>query len=343
MQLVREIGDGASVAGGFVSIGNFDGLHVGHARIVQRLVESAAGEGVGAVVLTFDPHPIQLLRPESAPPLLSTIEDRALWLGELGVDVLLALPTTRELLSLEAEEFFGQVVVEGLDARGLVEGPNFCFGRDRRGDTDVLRVLCQAAGIGLELVDPASCDGEVVSSSRVRAALAAGDVESAGELLGRAYSVRGTVVAGEGRGRELGVPTANLSRIPTLVPGDGVYAGAVEIAGSRHPAAVHVGGNPTFGEPDRKVEVHLLAFEGDLYGQELTVEFLVRVRGTEEFESVDRLREQLAQDIEAVWRYVEACAGENGGESAGESAGKSGGHGAGDGLGTGEVGGLEVS
>jgi len=323
MQLVREIGDAAPVGGGFVSIGNFDGLHVGHTRIVQRLVESARGAGVPAVVLTFDPHPIQLLRPESAPPLLSTIEDRAGGLGDLGVDVLVAFPTTVEMLSLEAAEFFGQVVVETLDARGLVEGPDFCFGKDRRGDTDVLRVLCQEAGIGLELVDPATCGGEVVSSSRVRAMLASGDVGSAEELLGRAYSVRGTVVAGEGRGRELGVPTANLSGIATLVPGDGVYVGAVEIGGNRQPAAVHVGGNPTFGEPDRKVEVHLLAFDEDLYGQELEVEFLERLRGTEEFESVDRLREQLAEDIEAVWRYVETSAG--------------------DGSGTGEVDGLGVS
>jgi len=327
MQLVREIGEAASVCGGFVSIGNFDGLHTGHTRIVQRLVESAGAAGVSAVVFSFDPHPIQLLRPESAPPLLSTIEDRAGRLGEMGVDVLVAFPTTRELLSLEAEEFFGQVVVEALAARGLVEGPDFCFGKDRRGDTDVLRVLCQAAGIGLELVEPATCGGEVVSSSRVRAALAAGDVGSATELLGRAYSVRGTVVAGEGRGRELGVPTANLSGIATLVPGDGVYVGAVEMDGSRHPAAVHVGGNPTFGEPDRKVEVHLLAFDGDLYGQELEVEFLGRVRGTEEFESVELLRAQLAKDIEAVWRYVESSAGGGGGGRAG----------------TGEVGGLGVS
>jgi riboflavin kinase/FMN adenylyltransferase len=206
---------------------------------------------------------------------------------------------------LEAAEFFGRVVVEQLDARGLVEGPGFCFGRDRRGDIDVLSVLCRDAGIRLDVVDPATAGGEAISSSRIRTLLARGDVESAAELLGRAYSVRGIVVAGEGRGRELGVPTANLSQITTLLPADGVYVGAAEIAGGRQPAAVHVGANPTFGQRDPKVEVHLLAFDGDLYGQELTVEFLERVRGTIEFDTVDLLREQLSADIEAVWRYVE--------------------------------------
>ncbi len=319
MELVRGIDERFSWHGGFVSIGNFDGVHLGHACIVDRLVSSARSAGVSSVVLTFDPHPGQLLRPELAPALLSTIEERAELLGELGVDVLVAMPTTLELLSLEASEFFGRVVVELLGACGLVEGPNFCFGRDRTGDVEVLGRLCGGEGMSLELVEPGTSGGELVSSSRIRASLDSGEVVAASGMLGRPYRVRGVVVSGEGRGRELGVPTANLGRIGTLVPSDGVYVGSADVSGRRYPAAVHVGGNPTFGESDRKVEVHLLAFDGDLYGQELSVEFLERVRETREFGSVDELKDQLAEDIEAVWVYLESDSVE--GVGTGESGG----------------------
>ena len=306
MQLVRGIVDATGCHGGVVSIGNFDGVHLGHARIVSRLVSRARRSGHPAVVVTFDPHPIQLLRADAAPPLLSTIEDRAGWLGEMGVDVLLAYPTTVEMLRLDPVDFFREVVRGQLGASGMVEGPNFFFGRDRQGDVGVLSQLCDAEGIGLDVVEPELIGSEMVSSSRIRSLLAEGDVESAAEMAGRPYSVRGTVAAGEGRGRKLGVPTANLSEILTLVPGDGVYVGATDVDGRRQPAAIHVGSNPTFGESVNKVEVHLLAFDGDLYGQELAVQFLERVRGTVAFESVDALREQLTDDIEAVWQYVEA-------------------------------------
>ena len=309
MQLVRDIDAAAASRGGFVSIGNFDGVHNGHKRIVQKLVDAATAAAVPSVVMTFDPHPIELLRPDAAPPLLSSIEDRANSLAKLGVDVLLAFPTTPAMLALEADEFFARVVVGGLAARGMVEGPGFFFGKDRKGDVDVLASLCREADIELDVVEPTTWDGELVSSSRIRASLSVGDVELAANLLGRPYSVRGLVVTGEGRGRQLGVPTANLASISTLIPGDGVYVGSVVIDGRPQPAAIHVGANPTFDETEQKVEVHLLAFDGDLYGQSLVVEFLSRVRETRAFESVDQLREQLSADIEAVWRYLETHPG----------------------------------
>tara|TARA_Y100000588_G_scaffold53240_1_gene50133 strand:- start:312 stop:995 length:684 start_codon:yes stop_codon:yes gene_type:complete len=210
------------------------------------------------------------------------------------------------MLKLTPVEFFREVVMGQLGASGMVEGPNFFFGRDRQGDVGVLSQFCDADGIGLDVVEPEMVDGEMVSSSRIRSLLADGNVGAAAALIGRPYAVSGIVVSGEGRGRELGVPTANLSEILTLVPGDGVYVGATEVEGMRQPAAIHVGSNPTFGESVNKIEVHLLAFDGDLYGRDLTVQFLERVRGTVEFETVDALREQLADDIEAVWQYVEA-------------------------------------
>ena len=306
MQLVRRIADVTGCRGGVVSIGNFDGVHLGHARIVSRLVSRARCSSQPAEGVTFDPHPIQLLRTGAAPPLLSTIEDRARCLGGMGVDVVVAYPTTVEMLRLTPVEFFREVIMGQLGASGMVEGPNFFFGRDRQGDVGVLSQFCDADGIGLDVVGPEMVDGEMVSSSRIRSLLADGNVGAAAASIGRPYAVSGMVVSGEGRGRKLGVPTANLSEILTLVPGDGVYVGATEVEGMRQPAAIHVGSNPTFGESANKIEVHLLAFDGDLYGRDLTVQFLERVRGTVEFETVDALREQLADDIEAVWQYVEA-------------------------------------
>ncbi len=305
MKLIHGLADTGDFRRGFVSIGNFDGVHLGHAAIVRQLVVRAREVGAAAIVLTFDPHPIKLLRPDQAPPQLSTLEDRAGWLGELGADVLIAIPTTLELLLLEPDEFFSQVVGEHLDPRGLVEGPNFHFGRERGGDIETLARLCENVGMGLDVVEPHAAGGALVSSSRIRTLLREGDVHEAGRMLGRDYSVRGRVEIGQGRGRQLDVPTANLGGIATLVPADGVYVGAASVGGRRYPAAIHIGGNPTFGEPGCKVEVHLLAFDGDLYGEELAVEISMRVRGTKKFESVDALRRQLADDLEVVWQYVE--------------------------------------
>jgi len=295
-------------------------VHRGHQQIVAELVSRARDAGVQAVAVTFDPHPIALLRPGLAPPLLSTIEDRAAWLGDLGVDILVAMPTTADLLALDPREFFEQVVVGQLGVAGMVEGPNFCFGRDRAGGVDVLAELCGEAGVSLQIVDGRTVDGDLVSSSRIRACLEEGDVTGAACLLGRNHSVSGTVVQGAGRGREMGVPTANVGQVPTMLPADGVYAGAVEWEGMRYPAAAHVGANPTFSESGASLEVHLLAFDGDLYGSHLRMSFLDRIRGTRTFESVEALKQQLAEDIEAVWRLVAdetAGSGATGGAPAG--------------------------
>ena len=300
MQLVHGFQESATCRGGFVSIGNFDGVHRGHERILRALVERARSAGVPAVVLTFDPHPIRLLRPAEAPPRLSTLERKAHLLARSGVDVLIAYPTDRALLDLRPEQFFERIVHQELAARGLVEGPNFCFGRNRSGDVTTLRRLCASSGILLEVVPPLEIDGGVVSSSRIRALILEGRIAEAVDLLGHPYRVRGRVIHGADRGRALGFPTANLDGVATLLPKDGVYAGRADYRGESWPAAVHLGPNPTFDETARKLEIHLLDFAGDLYGQELDVDFLARLRDTASFEDAAALRQQLERDLTTV-------------------------------------------
>jgi len=288
-----------SVRGGAVTIGNFDGVHLGHARIIQHLTETAREMGGAAVVFTFDPHPVRLLRPAEAPPPLTWTDRKAELLGELGVDVLIAYPTNEALLQLEPEAFFEQIVRNCLGARAMVEGTNFFFGHNRAGTVQRLRELTTSAGIKLEVVEPVDIGGQPVSSSRVRQLLAGGNVDLARSMLTRPYRVRGMVTHGAGRGAKIGFPTANLEAIDTLLPGDGVYAGMGHNDG-RWPAAINVGANPTFGETTRKVEVHLIGCDETLYGKPLELDFFSRIRDIQPFADVHDLQLQLASDVEQV-------------------------------------------
>lgn len=290
--------------GGALAIGNFDGVHLGHDALVTELGKQAKTVGGPAVVLTFDPHPLQLLRPELFMPVLTTVADRAELLQERGADEVLILRTTPELLQLSAPDFFEQLVRVRLDARALVEGFNFAFGRNREGTLDRLRELCAEAGVGLTIVPPLQHDGMTVSSSRVRNALLNGAVGAAARLLGRPYRLRGQVGTGQRRGQQLGFPTANLERAETLLPADGVYAVRAIWQGQTWPAAANVGPNPTFGEQARKVEVHLIDFQGDLYGQPLAVDFVERLRDTRPFAGVAELVAQLVKDVEQSRRLA---------------------------------------
>lgn len=284
--------------GGAVAIGNFDGVHRGHAALLAELRRQADDIRGPAVALTFDPHPFELLRPGQSPPRLTAAEDRSRLLYELGADRVLVLRATLQLLALSAEEFFAEVIQKRLEARALVEGSNFGFGRGRGGDVATLSRLCAPAGIRLTVVPPVFLDGIEVSSSRVRAALTTGNVREAAALLVRPYRLFGVVGTGQRRGQKLGFPTANLERIETLVPGEGVYAVRVPHEGRVWPGAANIGANPTFGEDARKIEIHLIGFEGDLYGQPLAVDFVERLRETRPFKSVAELIEQLRSDIE---------------------------------------------
>jgi riboflavin kinase/FMN adenylyltransferase len=290
---------------GALAIGNLDGVHRGHVALVTELRQRARALGGPAVALTFDPPPLRLLRPDQCQPPLSTIADRADLLQAHGADHVVVLRTTANLLHLRARAFFDEVVRGRFAARGLVEGSNFGFGRDREGDVATLRVLCQDAGLDLVVLPPVRTDdGLPVSSGRIRSALLRGDVGVASNLLGRLYRLRGTVVTGQRRGQSLGFPTANLGEVATLIPRDGVYAVGVALEGAKWPGAANVGPNPTFGEQARKIEVHLIGFHGDLYGRALAVEFIRRLRDTRKFAGAAALAEQLRADIEEARRVT---------------------------------------
>lgn len=301
MKLFRRFDDvPTDVQGGALAIGNFDGVHKGHARIVSRLVQLANERDAAAIVLTFDPHPVRLLRPDQAPPPLTWTERKASLLADLGVDVVIAYPTDRALLEMDETSFFQSIVTGRLGARAMVEGPNFFFGHNRRGDVNTLARFCEAAGVQLEIVPPVLADGQPVSSSRIRQWIAAGQVELAAQWLTAPYRVRGMVTHGAARGAGLGFPTANLEAVDTLVPGTGIYAGQTWVEGRMFWAAIHVGPCPTFGERTNKVEVHVLDFDGSLYGQPLEVAFVAPIRAVVAFGSAEELCRQVEQDVLAV-------------------------------------------
>ena len=301
MQILRQLAAlPTSLQSGAISIGNFDGVHLGHARIVERLLAAAKRVEGPAVVFTFDPHPVRILRPAETPPPLTWTERKAELLAELGVDALVAYPTDEKLLQLSPREFFEQIVRKSLGAKAMVEGPNFYFGHKRAGTIEVLADLTAEAGISLEVVTPYQLDEQFVSSSRVRKLIAEGDVQQAAKLLTRPYRIRGMVTHGAGRGSKLGFPTANVDAIDTLLPAQGVYAARAHITGKSHLAAVNIGPNPTFGENALKVEVHLLDFSSSIYGQPLEVDFLAYLRGVKPFSSVEALLEQLNHDVQQV-------------------------------------------
>jgi riboflavin kinase/FMN adenylyltransferase len=292
--------DDPSTRHGYVAIGNFDGVHRGHQSMFETLCARAREAGVPAVVVTFDPHPVAVLRPAAAPQPLMTLADRLEHIAQCGPDATIVQSTTPQFLELSARAFFDQIVRGRLGARGVVEGENFRFGRGRDGTVQQLAAWCQAEGLECEIIPPVLVEGRSVSSSGIRRLIGEGEVAAAADLLGRPHRVRGQVVHGEARGAKLGFPTANLAGVPTLLPAEGVYAGWAHTATGRWGAAINLGPNPTFGVSERKFEVHLLDFQGDLYGQPLEIEFLARLRGTLRFSGIEALLTQIRADVAAT-------------------------------------------
>ena len=282
-----------------LSIGNFDGVHRGHVGLIARLRAAADAAGAPAVALTFEPHPIAVLRPEQAPAPLTWTERKVELLRGAGADAVGVFDTGPWLLGLTAREFFDRVILDQFDAVGLVEGPTFGFGRDRVGTVETLDDWCAESGLGFEIAGPAESDGRIVSSTRIRHALLDGRAEEAAGLLGRPHRVRGSVVRGEGRGRAIGYPTANLGGIDTLIPADGVYATLALVEGMPGPivSATHIGPNVTFGGQIRTVEAYLMDFEADLYGRRIELDLLARIRPSMKFDGLEPLLAQMRSDV----------------------------------------------
>ncbi|MEM6688572.1 MAG: riboflavin biosynthesis protein RibF [Planctomycetota bacterium] len=294
------------LAGGAISIGNFDGVHLGHQALLQELAGLAQQVDGPAVAVTFDPHPASILRPESAPTPLSTMATRAERMSDLRISALVVCHTSREFLAQSAENFFERLVVQGFRARGMVEGENFFFGKDREGDLPLLNRLCDQNRVAFKVANAFRQGEAMVSSSLIRRHLLAGEIDPVSRLYGngRLHRISGVVSEGEKRGRTIGFPTANLHHVEVLLPRPGVYAArAITEDGDSHAAAVHLGNNPTFAATSEaarsdKVEVHLIDFQGDLYGQRLSVDFIDHVRNAEKFASAEDLRRQLRKDID---------------------------------------------
>jgi riboflavin kinase/FMN adenylyltransferase len=305
-QLVRIDSLPDAARGAVISIGNFDGVHVGHAALLGKVCNLASTLRAPSAAVILDPHPASLLRPEANPERLTTLDRRLQRLSAIGIDYLIVCPIDREFLRLSADAFFQQLIVDRLLTRGIVEGVNFCFGRHRAGDIHYLRRLCESAAIELIVADSTQFGDWIVSSTRIRDLLRQGNVATAAQLLGAPYRLAGVVGQGEKRGRTLGFPTANLEQISTMIPAPGVYAAVAHIGQIEHPAAIHVGSNPTFKQHDSKVEVHVLDFWGDLYGSVLQVDFLTQVRDIARFDSSEDLVRQLSTDIQQIRELVRA-------------------------------------
>jgi riboflavin kinase/FMN adenylyltransferase len=301
MRIVRGLESYPPDAGqSAVALGVFDGVHLGHRAILATAVAEARRHGLVALACTFDPHPLEVLQPARAPLPLTSLDDRLALIAETGIHTTVVVSFTREVAAIEPEAFVREVLVSALKARDIVVGFNHRFGRGARGDAELLRVLGARLGFRAHVVAPLLVDRIPVSSSEVRAALQAGDVERAARMLGRPYSVEGEVVRGAGRGRTLGFPTANVKPDRPLPLPAGVYACQARLGSERHAAVLNLGVRPTFGETELLVEAHLLDFSGDLYGRRLRLEFLRRLREERKFADVEALRRQIALDVAAA-------------------------------------------
>jgi riboflavin kinase / FMN adenylyltransferase len=288
-----------------LTVGVFDGVHRGHQELIGRAVELAHKRSVPSVLMTFDPHPAEVVRPGNHPAQLTSLRRRAELVEELGVDVFCVLPFTPELSRMPADEFVHEILVERLHVAAVVVGENFTFGHKAAGDVALLRQLGSRFGFAAEGFGLVTADSLTYSSTYIRACIDAGDVGGATEALGRPHRLEGIVVRGDQRGRQLGYPTANLS-IPryAAVPADGVYVCRFVHRGRLLPAAVSVGSNPTFSGRERTVEAYVLDQDADYYGENVGLDFVARLRDMERFTTVDELRAQIAEDVEDTRRWL---------------------------------------
>ena len=302
MKIVRGLGElkKAPLANPVVTLGNFDGVHLGHQAIFKQVVARALELDGTSVAFTFEPHPLKVLSPLRSPRLLSTFREKMEQIEASGMDAVICARFTPEFASQNPEDFVRDVLVGGVGVRDLFVGHDYAFGKDRKGDINFLRDAGARYGFGLHVVGPVRVEGIVVSSTKIRQLIMDGEVCLASKLLGRPYSIEGTVVHGHSRGHEIGFPTANLTTPNELPPRDGVYAVTISVEGREYKGVANIGKNPTFGDLALSYEVHIFDFDEDLYGRHLKMAFVKRVRDEVKFKSVEELKKQIAKDVERV-------------------------------------------
>ena len=306
MKVFRDLESIGPLAAPHVGIGNFDGVHLGHQRILEAAIQHARAAGGASVAMTFDPHPLSILRPTGRPPLITPLGEKIRLMEQIGLDVLLLVPFTREFAALSAEAFVHEVLAGKVGARRVYVGPNVHFGRGGLGDLDLLLREGRKAGIEVDKVEAVLFDDRPISSTRIRENILRGDVERVARMLGRPYVLTGHGVEGRKRGRGLGYSTANLTTGNELIPRDGVYVTWAEVRGGKHPSVTNIGVRPTFGEHERVIETHILSYSGgSLYGEAVRLAFCRRLRDERRFQQVEDLQEQIAEDVAATRRWFE--------------------------------------
>ncbi len=307
MQVIQSLDVDVHFKNPVLTMGNYDGIHLGHRRIIERVKEKALEISGTSMLMTFDPHPLHVLRPERELAAITPLEEKKRIIQEAGIEVLLILPFTRELSLIPPETFVASVLVDRLSVKGVVIGYDFKFGRGGGGDTALLQEMGRRYGFLVEVIAPVTVDGEKVGSNRIRKLVRDGQVENAAKLLGRYYGVEGRVVRAKGRGGTIvGYPTMNLDTHYHLIPKNGVYVTEAEIEGRRFEGVTNVGHNPTFESgQQRSIETFILGFEGDLYDKEVRLTFLTRLRDEVKFGSVDALKGQIAKDVGTAREYFD--------------------------------------
>ncbi len=280
-----------------LTLGNFDGVHLGHLRILLKVIARARALGAPSVVYTFEPHPLKVIAPEKSPRLLLDGDDKREFLKRLGIDAVISARFTKAFAARHPREFIENELVKKLSVREVWVGHDFCFGKGRTGTPAYLKGLGRRFGFSVTVEKAYKKSGSIVSSSRIRALILEGSLRAAGALLGRNYSIKGTVVKGASLGKRLGYPTANLKVTSELVPKDGVYAARALTRGILYPALVNIGVAPTLGAKPRTVEVHLLGFNEKIYGRDMEVFFVQRLRGERKFKGIDELKSQIRKDV----------------------------------------------
>jgi riboflavin kinase / FMN adenylyltransferase len=297
VQVEQELGGYTPDRDSLITIGVFDGVHLGHKYLISQLKELASQQGLTDIVVTFHKHPQETLNPQSQPPFLTDAAEKALLVKKEGVAAVIVLTFTPELSRLSARDFLS-LLQKKLRMKGLVVGPDFALGRGGEGNIPTLRRLGSEMGFSITVIPPVQNNGDIVSSTAIRQALAAGDMEKVHRFMGRPFSLHGRVIHGKGRGAGLGFPTVNLDILPgQAIPGDGVYATLALVNNQTYPSVTNIGMNPTFGENKRTIEAYLLDYHDNLYEQEVRIEFVQQLRGEIKFADARELTAQIAEDI----------------------------------------------